>query len=105
MGSVSLVACLRTDVWLKRTASMVLFGIETEAGPLGHSARLRGGVGSSESVQLCWVSVKGCHVWGLSTESVRVAYVDWRKKRTWHVYQVSPTGCTLIRIIATLKHE
>jgi hypothetical protein len=29
-----------------------------------------------EFVQLCWVSVKGCHVWGLSAESVRVAYLD-----------------------------
>jgi hypothetical protein len=43
-------------------------------------------LGSGESVQLCWVSVKGCHVWGLSVESMRLAYVDRRKKRTWHMY-------------------
>jgi hypothetical protein len=36
----------------------------------------------SESVQLCWVSVKGCRVWGPITGSVRWAYVDWRGKRT-----------------------
>jgi hypothetical protein len=54
-------------------------------GPTGHSAGLRGGVGSSESVQLCWVSVKGCHVRGSRVGSVRWAYVDWRGKRTCHV--------------------
>jgi hypothetical protein len=54
------------------------------------------------SVQLRWVSMKGYHVRGLSTESVRVVYVDQRKKRMWHVYHVSLTGCTLIRIAATL---
>jgi hypothetical protein len=37
---------------------------------------------SSESVQLCWVSVKGCHVRGLPAGSVRRTYVDWRGKRT-----------------------
>jgi hypothetical protein len=75
MDQVSLVASLLTDVWLKCTASMDVFGRKIEVGPTGHSAELRGGVGStffrsSESVQLCWVSVKGFHVWGLSTESV-----------------------------------
>jgi hypothetical protein len=50
-------------------------------GPTGHSAGLRGGVGSiflgsSESVQLYWVSVKGCHIRGLSAESVCVVYMD-----------------------------
>jgi hypothetical protein len=49
MGPVSLVACLSTDVWLKRTASMVVFGREIEVGPMGHSVRLRGGVGSTFS--------------------------------------------------------
>jgi hypothetical protein len=28
--------------------------------------------------------------------SVQVTYVDWRGKRTYHVYQVSPTGCSSI---------
>jgi hypothetical protein len=45
-------------------------------GSVGHLAELRGRVRntfswSSESVQLCWVSVKSCHVWRLPAESVR----------------------------------
>jgi hypothetical protein len=47
-------------------------------------------LGSSEFVQLCWVDVKGCHVQGLPTGSVHVAYVDWRGKRTCHVDRVFP---------------
>jgi hypothetical protein len=49
MGPVSLVACSSADVWLKRTASMVVFGRETEVSPMGHSAGLRGGVRSTFS--------------------------------------------------------
>jgi hypothetical protein len=49
MGPVSLVACSSTDVWLKLTALMVVFGRETEADPVGHSAGLRGGVESTFS--------------------------------------------------------
>jgi hypothetical protein len=54
---------------------MIAVGRETGVGPAGHSAGLRGGVGStfsqsSESVQLCSVSMKGCHVRGLHTGSV-----------------------------------
>jgi hypothetical protein len=49
---------------------MVVARRETGAGPAGHSAGLRGGVGSNESVQLCSVSVKGCHVRGLPIGSV-----------------------------------
>jgi hypothetical protein len=60
---------------------------------------------SSEYVQLCWVNMKGCHAWGLFTESVYVMYMDRRKKRTYHVYQVSFVGCTSIRIAATLGYE
>jgi hypothetical protein len=47
-------------------------------------------LGSSESVQLCWVRVKGCHVRGPPAGSVRRAYVDWRGKHTWHVHRVFP---------------
>jgi hypothetical protein len=47
---------------------------------------------SNEFVQLCWVSVIGCHVQGLFVRSVQVAYVDWHKKCTCHVYQVSHAG-------------
>jgi hypothetical protein len=60
---------------------------------------------SSASVQLSRVSVKGCRVKGPPAGSVRVAYVDWRGKRTCRVYQVSLTGCTLIQIAATLRYE
>jgi hypothetical protein len=45
---------------------------------------------SSESVQLCWVSVKGCHVRGPPAGSLRQAYVDWHEKRTCHVGRVFP---------------
>jgi hypothetical protein len=62
-------------------------------------------LGSGESVQLCWVSVKGCHIRGLPTESVCVAYVDWCKKRMCHVYQVSHTWCISIQIVATFGYE
>jgi hypothetical protein len=33
-------------------------------------------LGSSEYVQLCWVSVKCCHIRGPPTGRVRVTYVD-----------------------------
>jgi hypothetical protein len=49
MGLVSLVAYSSTNVWLKRTTSIVVFGREIEAGPAGHSAGLRGGVGRTFS--------------------------------------------------------
>jgi hypothetical protein len=44
------------------------------------------------SVQLCWVSVKYCHVRGPPICSIRMMYMDWRGKRTYHVYQFSPAG-------------
>jgi hypothetical protein len=89
---------------------MVVLGRETEAGPASHLVGLRGGVGStfvgsSESIQLCWVSVKGCHVWGLTAGSIRVAYVEWHRKRTCCVYQAFLAGCTSIRIAVTLRYE
>jgi hypothetical protein len=49
MHLVSLVACSSTYVWLKRTTLVVVFGRETEVGPVGHLAGLRGGVGSTFS--------------------------------------------------------
>jgi hypothetical protein len=84
---------------------MGVFVRETEAGLVGHSAGLRGGVGSSESVQLYCISVKGCHIRGLPVESIRVVYVDRHKKHTCRVYQISPVGYTSIRITATLGYE
>jgi hypothetical protein len=47
-------------------------------------------LGSSESVQLYWVSVKSCHVRGPPTGSIRRAYVDWHEKRTYYVCWVFP---------------
>jgi hypothetical protein len=49
--------------------------------------------------------VKGCHVRGLPTGSVRGAYVDWCGKRTCRVDRFSPAGCTSIWIVVTLKYE
>jgi hypothetical protein len=87
MGPVSVVAYSSINIWLKCTASMVVLweklrrvpratqpGWEVESGALF--------LGSSEFIQLCWVSVKGCHVKGPPIESVRVSYVDWCGKHT-----------------------
>jgi hypothetical protein len=41
-------------------------------------------------------SMKGCHVQKLLTGSVRLVYVDWRRKRMCRVYQVFPVGSTSI---------
>jgi hypothetical protein len=67
MGLVSLVAYSSTDVWLKRTASMVVLGEKLRWVPQATQPgwEVESGapfLGSSESIQLCWVSVKGCHV-------------------------------------------
>jgi hypothetical protein len=45
---------------------------------------------SSKSVQLYWVSVKGCHVRGPPAGRVRQAYMDWHGKRTWCDNRVFP---------------
>jgi hypothetical protein len=79
-------------------------------GPIGHSAGRRVGVRaiflkSSESDQLCWVSMKCCHVRELSVGSIRVAYVDWHGKCMCRVHLVSLAGCTLIQITMTLEYE
>jgi hypothetical protein len=62
-------------------------------------------LGAVRSVQLCGVSVKGCHIRGLPAGSVRRTYVDWRGKHTCRVDRFSPTGCTSIRIAVTLGYE
>jgi hypothetical protein len=49
-------------------------------------------LGAVDSFSFVDEFTKGCHVQRLLEESIRVAYVDWRKKRTCHVYQVSPVG-------------
>jgi hypothetical protein len=48
---------------------------------------------------------KGSHIQELPVGSIREAYVDWSRKRTCRVHQVSPTGCTSIRITVTLGYE
>jgi hypothetical protein len=93
MDPLSLIVCSSIDVCLKHTASMVVLGEKlrrvlwaTESGWEVESGTLF--LGISESVQLCWVSVKGCHVRGPPAGSVHVAYVDWRGKHTFYVDQV-----------------
>jgi hypothetical protein len=93
MGLVSLVACSSTDVWLKHTAWMTMLGEKLRRVPQTAQPgwEVKSGalfLRSSESAQLCWVSVKGCHVQRPLAGSICVAYVDWRGKRTCRVDQV-----------------
>jgi hypothetical protein len=46
--------------------------------------------GAVGSVQRCWWLVKGCHIRGPPTGSMRRAYVDWRGKHTCRVGWVFP---------------
>jgi hypothetical protein len=75
-----LSSLLSTDVWLKRTASMIVLGEKlswvpwtTQPGWEVESGALF--LGSSESVQLCCVNVKDCHVRGSPVGNVCPAYV------------------------------
>jgi hypothetical protein len=56
--------------------------------------------GAVGSVQICRRLVKGCHVWGLPTGSIRQTYVDWRGKHTCRVGRVSPC-----RVYIDLNHR
>jgi hypothetical protein len=47
-------------------------------------------LGAVGSIELCWVSVKGCHKQGPPIGCVLVVYVDWHEKRTCRVYQIFP---------------
>jgi hypothetical protein len=110
MGPVSLVGCSSTDVWLKRTASVVVLGEKVKgvlrATQLGWEVESEAlFLTSSESIQLCWIGVKGCHIRESPTGSVSVTYVDWREKYTCHVDQVFPTWYTPIWIAVTLGYE
>jgi hypothetical protein len=79
-------------------------------GPAGHSARLRGGVGSTFS----W---KQCICPTLLTTSERLPYADhmryvwsrgirgWRVECVWYVDQVFPAECTSIQITVTPEYE
>jgi hypothetical protein len=86
---------LSIDVWLKRTALMTVLGEKLRQVPWTTQPGWEVELGalflrSSESVQLCWVSVKGCHVRGPSVGSVRRTYVDWCGKRTCRFSWVFP---------------
>jgi hypothetical protein len=50
-------------------------------------------------------SAKGCHIWGVPTGSIRVAYMNRLRKHMCFVYQVSPVGCTSFQIAVTLRYE
>jgi hypothetical protein len=62
---------------------------------------------TSASVQLYWVSLKGCHIQGLPTGSIRVVYLDWRRKHMatnlWDMATISNTGHTII--VGLPKHR
>jgi hypothetical protein len=80
---------------LKRTVSMDVLGEKlrrvprtTQPGWEVESGALF--LGSNASVQSCWQLVKGCHVRGPPTGSVRRVYVDWHGKRTCHIGQIFP---------------
>jgi hypothetical protein len=85
-------------------------GRETEAGPVGHSAELRGGVGRTFSREQCIRST-------LLMTHKSLLYVDyvryvWSRvirgpsvKYVWRVDQVSHAGCTSIQITVTLRYE
>jgi hypothetical protein len=95
IGLVSIVAYSSTDVWFKLTASMVMLGEKLRRVPWTAQSgwEVESWVlflGSSESIQLCWVDVKCCHIRGSPAGSVCVAYVDWHVKHTCHVDQVFP---------------
>jgi hypothetical protein len=62
-------------------------------------------LGAVVSIQPCRWLVKDCHVRGPPAGSACRAYVDWRGKHMCRVGRVFPTGCTSIRITATLGYE
>jgi hypothetical protein len=86
---------LSTNVWLKCIASMVMLGEKLRRVPrtTQRGWEVESGVlffRSSESVQLCWVSVKNYHVRGPPIGSVRRTYMDWRGKRMCRVGWIFP---------------
>jgi hypothetical protein len=92
--------------WLKPTASLVGLGEKLGMDPcIGQSACyglcqkpfFSGAVGS---IQICRWLVRGCHIWGLPTGSVRRVYVDWHEKRMCHIDRVFP-----YRVYIDLNHR
>jgi hypothetical protein len=83
MGPVNLCSMFVNKYLAFITASMIVKGEKLGGGPADRSTNVLGIVSGAlflwavGSIQLCWVSVKGCHVRRLPVGSVRVAYVDW----------------------------
>jgi hypothetical protein len=82
------------EVWLKSTTSLVGLGEKLGMDPwIGQPACcglcqepfFLGAVGS---IQIYQRLVKGCDVWGLPTEDICRAYVDWHGKRMCRVDRV-----------------
>jgi hypothetical protein len=78
--------------------------------PAGYSAGLRGRAGSTFSQEQCiHPTLLTTHERFLYTDHVRYVWLRAIRgpsmKCVWHVDQVSPVGCTSIRITATLGYE
>jgi hypothetical protein len=102
MSIVNRCSLLPIDAWIFPITSMVVVRGKLSTDPwidqpaccgLGREPFFLGAMYPFNSVNNF---MKGCHVWGLPTRSVRVTYVDWYAKHTCHLYQVFPTGCTSI---------
>jgi hypothetical protein len=111
MSPVNWCSLLPTYAWLFLTASMVVVGEKLSMYPqisqpacckLEQEPFFSGAVVPFNSVDNFTI---GCHIRGLPARSIWVTYVDWHRKHTCRVYQVFPTGCTLIRITTTLRYE
>jgi hypothetical protein len=92
VGPLNWYSLLRTDAWLFSTTSMVVIGGKLGMDPqigqplcygLGWEPFFSGVVDPFNPVD---DFTKGYHVRGLSVGSICVAYMDWRGKRTCHVY-------------------
>jgi hypothetical protein len=90
MGSISLVDCHRRKLGL----SLLLYWLTWEINLVWtHGSVSRRAVdyvrslflGAVGFIQICQRLVKGCHIQGLSIESICQAYVDWSGKRMCHV--------------------
>jgi hypothetical protein len=111
MCLVNWYSLLPTDAWLFPTTSMTIVGEKLDMNSwisqpaccgLGWEPFLLGAVDPFNTID---DFMKGYHVWGLPAGTVWVTYVDWRGKRACCVHPVSPIGCTLIWITATLRYE
>jgi hypothetical protein len=79
-------------------------------GPVGHSAGLRGGGGSTFSQEQCiYPTLLTTHEKLLYTDYVRYVWSGTIRELSvgcvWCVGLVPPVGCTSIRITVTLEYE